>query len=462
MLKRLDTLLMAQEPERIVAYRGQQPLTLGQLRQDVAHLAHWLGQRPRPDTGLAPRWALCFTDSYHFAVALLACGYAGCHVVLPGHHRPAQLQEQAAQFDAVLSDVLQPDELSLPLQVWPPATPCEAEPQPLPAWPAPLSLTLFTSGSTGQPKAIVKQQQQLEAEVAEQYGLWRAGLQGCVLRSTVAHHHIYGLLFRLWLPLCAGIPFEAQDLAFPEQLTLPVGAMAAPWWLISSPAFLARLDPALPVSGCSGIVSSGGALARPAAELAAALYGVWPIEIYGSSETGGVAWRSQQGSGPHCWRPLPGVAISVDAASCLRVCSRFLPDADAWQTADRVELRPEGFLLLGRQDRVAKLAEKRISLDEIEQRLCAHPWISQAAVVVLEHPRRSEVATLLVLTPAGEEQWQHLGQGRFLIQLRQALRPYLEAVALPRRIRRLDRLPLNAQGKRPYQQFKELFYVAEA
>ena len=461
MLGTLDTLLAVERsPESIVAYRGKQALTLGMLRQDVARLAHWLRQQPGPKPGVPSRWALCFTDSYHFAVALLACGYTGCHVVLPGHHRPAQLLALAPHFDAVLSDTLQPDGVSVPLYSWPSAAAFEGETPRLPDWPGPLGLTLFTSGSTGEPKAIIKRQQQLEAEVVELYRLWQRELQGCVVRSTVAHHHIYGLLFRLLLPLCAALPFEAEDLAFPEQLLAAVDGKT--WWLISSPAFLSRLDPALTASGCAGIVSSGGALGRPAAQLAAALYGVWPIEIYGSSETGGVAWRRQQGTEPHWWSPLPGVRLSVDETGALQVRSRFLPDAAYWQTADRVELGAEGFLLLGRQDRIVKLAEKRVSLDEIEQRLCAHEWITQAAALVLESPRRSEVAVVVTLTAEGDQHWQRLGQGRFLIQLRQALRPYLEAVALPRRIRRLESLPLNAQGKRPYLQFKELFYVAEA
>ena len=57
MLGTLDTLLAAERsPESIVAYRGKQALTLGMLRQDVARLAHWLGQQP----GSPSRWALCW------------------------------------------------------------------------------------------------------------------------------------------------------------------------------------------------------------------------------------------------------------------------------------------------------------------------------------------------------------------------------------------------------------------
>ena len=41
--------------------------------------------------------------------------------------------------------------------------------------------------------------------------------------------------------------------------------------------------------------------------------------------------------------------------------------------------------------------------------------------------------------------------------LRQQLRPWLEPVALPRSVRRVAQMPVNAQGKRPWPQLKELF-----
>ena len=37
------------------------------------------------------------------------------------------------------------------------------------------------------------------------------------------------------------------------------------------------------------------------------LLGVAPVEVYGSSETGGVAWRQRARHGD-TWQPLPGIA----------------------------------------------------------------------------------------------------------------------------------------------------------
>ena len=73
--------------DRTTSRRAERPLTLADLRRDVARLVARLQGQP------VRRWALCYQESYPFAVALLACGYTGCQVVLPGHNRLAQLVE---------------------------------------------------------------------------------------------------------------------------------------------------------------------------------------------------------------------------------------------------------------------------------------------------------------------------------------------------------------------------------
>lgn len=104
-----------------------------------------------------------------------------------------------------------------------------------------------------------------------------------------------------------------------------------------------------------------------------------------------------------------------------------------------------------------KLEEKRISLEEVEERLRALPWVREAAVLPMNVATRQQLGAVLVLTEAGLIQWQALGPGRFLIALREQLRPWLEPVALPRRLRLLPELPLNSQGKRPWGQLRALF-----
>ncbi len=445
-MRALATLLTTGEAEEIVALDHTCAITRAQLRREVASLAAWLLARPEQ------RWALCLEDGYLFAVALLACGHAGKAVILPGHSRAAGLAELGSALEAILSDTLEHGALKQPLFALEPLL-ADLPEAPLAPWSG-LSLTLYTSGSTGKPKAVSKSERQLGAELAVQWSLWQTQMAGAVICATVSPQHIYGLLFRVLLPLWGGCPFWRRTISYPEQLVaLPVNA----WVLVSSPAFLCRLDPALSGSGCRLIFSSGGPLTADASALARRLYGVTPQEIYGSSETGGVALRQQQGEGLHPWRPLPGVLLAEGDDHCLQIRSPFLPDDTPWQSADRVALVAGGFLLLGRQDRVVKLAEKRICLDEIEGHLHAHPWIRDAAALVLSQPRRDEVCVALVLSDEGMAHRQKLGAGAFLVALRHELRPHIEPVALPRRVRVVAQLPLSAQGKRLQGEIRELF-----
>ncbi|MGY3857461.1 AMP-binding protein [Aeromonas intestinalis] len=429
-----------------VAFGPQGEVRFGELRQGTEALARRLAALP------ARRWALCFEDSLLFAQALLACALTGREAILPGHQRPAALAELGHGFDAVLTDSQTLGEgstipwLQLPLS--------REDEQPAVPWPAPLALqlTLFTSGSTGEPKAIPKAWHQLDAELRVLIALWSEPLRGARLLASVSHQHIYGLLFRILLPLVLRIPFARTLTLYPEQLNSQRGR----WALIASPAFLSRLDPALPAVGCALVVSSGGPLALADATRTQALLGQLPVEVFGSSETGGIAWRqSVQPETP--WQPMPGIRVAPGAGDCLLLHSPYLPDDEPLLCADRIRLCESGFHLLGRGDRVVKIEEKRVSLDEVEARLQAQPWVQQAAVLPLTQAGRQQLGAVLVLTEQGLEQWQTLGPGRFLIALRERLRPWLEPVALPRRLRLLPDLPLNSQGKRPWGQLKALF-----
>ncbi|WP_336757787.1 AMP-binding protein [Aeromonas hydrophila] len=435
--------------ERVVAFGPDGEVTLAELRRGSLQLARAMARLAGPE-----RWALCFDDSLLFAQALLACALGGHRAILPGHQRLAGLQALQSQFDGLLTDgelpgtALTAAQLRLPLL----AVDEEREADGKALSPERLSLTLFSSGSTGEPKAIPKAWPQLEAELRVQMALWGERLAGTRVLASVSHQHIYGLLFRILLPLGLGRPFDRRSIDYPEQLAL----QTAPWCLIASPAFLSRLDPAIAAAGCRLIVSSGGPLQLGDAQQAKQLFGQLPVEIFGSSETGGIGWRQRhQVQTP--WATLPGVEVRVGPEQGLLLRSPFLPTAEWLACADRIALHEEGFELLGRQDRVVKLEEKRVSLDEVEARLQGLAEVEAAAVLPLQQGQRQILGAVLVLSELGAARWAELGPGRFLLALRQQLRPWLEPVALPRSVRRVEQMPVNAQGKRPWPQLKELF-----
>lgn len=316
------------------------------------------------------------------------------------------------------------------------------------------ALVVFTSGSTGNAQAIPKKLRQMASETGTLELLFGARAGNAAVIATVSHQHIYGLLFKVLWPLNTGRVIHAASIAFPEALAPALAA--GPCVLVASPAHLKRLPAHLDWQGArdqlAAVFSSGGPLPTDTAQACGTLLGTVPVEVFGSSETGGIAWRQRAALpavGDDAWTPFPTVAW-VLAEGALAVRSPHLPD-DAWLTlADRAEdVGGRRFRLLGRSDRIAKIEEKRISLDAIEVALLASSLVAEARVALCEPEpgQRQVLAAFVVPTAAGREVLERDGKLALNAQLRAVLGGVVDAVALPRRWRYLDALPVNAQGK---------------
>ncbi|MCW5262267.1 AMP-dependent synthetase [Verminephrobacter eiseniae] len=400
--------------------------------------------------------ALYLNDPFEFAAALLAAWHAGKTVVMPGDDRPDTVRALLDVGYLLVGDL--PGSLSVCPETG--TTMCKRQPLNLSA----ARLRLYTSGSQGRPEAIDKRLEQLTSEIdalQEAFGplLAGSGMENDppTVWATVSHQHIYGLLFLVLWPLVAGRPFGLRRLLYPEDLAACLGARASV--LVSSPAHLKRLGNPPHWSEVRQhlrcVFSSGGPLPFEVSRSAAMVLGQTPVEVFGSSETGGIAWR-QCASAEDSWQLFSDVQWRLHNG-CLAVCSPQLPDAAWWSTSDRAEPAGiHGFRLLGRADRIVKIEEKRVSLDAMEQQLLKTPWVQEAKALVVDTPIGARVGVVAVLTPAGREQVQR-GQRILLDLLRTTLASGVEAVALPRRWRFVDALPVNAQGKSPEALLRALF-----
>src|SRR5690606_34174991 len=139
---------------------------------------------------------------------------------------------------------------------------------------------------------------------------------------------------------------------------------------ISSPAFLKRLDHHLTPPPIALIISAGGMLPWRDVEQTRQWTQVTPDEIYGSTETGILAWRYRaEDDAP--WRPFTGMRF-VQENDAWRVFYPLIPEPAGLLLDDNLAFEENGlFRLHGRRGRVVKIEEKRISLYEIEQRLLA-------------------------------------------------------------------------------------------
>ena len=433
--------------DQVVAWRGDQPLLWIDYHARVAALYRHLVEQPGCE------WILACPDPFDFAVGLFALWHANKVALIPSSFRPGALEELSSQVDGGIIDDAAPflGEAICPKQ-------CPASLPNLDASQA--RLDLFTSGSTGEAKRVTKKLAQLDAEVSVLERVW--GQRGGPIVATVPHHHIYGLLFRLLWPLSTGRAFDCETCASPEQLLDRLNRIGRAV-VISSPSHLARMPDLIPLSllknAAGTIFSSGGPLSASAAAQFHSALGEAPLEVYGSTETGGIAWRIQtdQADDSEAWTPQLGVAVTVAEDGALTLSSPFLSDDQPLSLADAGEMLADGrFRLLGRLDRVVKIEEKRLSLSDMEERLRAHAWIKEACTVALPG-RRQNVGALLVLTSAGQAQLRDHGRHAFAQQLRKYLGHWFDAVLLPRRWRYRDSLPYNERGKLVAADIIELF-----
>jgi 3-hydroxymyristoyl/3-hydroxydecanoyl-(acyl carrier protein) dehydratase len=417
-----------------VALRSGQPIPLSAFRLDIATAAAHLRRRG------CRRGALVCRDSYLFLVGLFALLAVGADAVIPANSQAGTLAALRDAWDLLVTDE---PALSAPCLVLPAAAEPAAEPLPETIEG---NLVLFTSGSTGQPKRIVRRLSELNREIAELEHVWGDAAGHAIVHTTVPHHHIYGLTFaRLW-PLAAARPFDTAVCETWEALL----ATLARGVIISSPAHLARLGGIAPVAAARQprlVFSAGAPLSLRSATEAADVLGRSPTEIFGSTETGAIATRVQSGEATP-WQPLPGIGLDRQADGRLRIRSPWVDGGQWFGTEDRIEWATAGtdFHLAGRADRIVKIEGKRVALVDVEQRLMALPWIAEAAAVVLSGDPET-LAAAAVLTPEGDREYRAIGGFRFTRLLRRELAAYHEPTAMPRRWRFVPQLPAGTMGK---------------
>ena len=386
------------------------------------------------------RIALSIGDPYTFASALFALFACAKEPIIPANATSGHLADLRGGYDVLLTDA---DVAAMEAaDAVPCAQSCTIDPD------APL--TLYTSGSSGAPKPVRKTLAQFDAEVRTLEARWADLVGDATILASVPHHHIYGMLFRLFWPLAAGRAFDRATCTDPQQLAARMADCGATV-VVSTPAQLSRW-PDLPgfasLGAARAFFSSGGALAADTAERFAATLGHAPFEIYGSTETGGIAWRMQTRSA--AWQPMPGIEVRRAADGALEVRSPHL-DHDGWHcTDDAVQFDERGrFLLKGRLDRVIKVEGKRISLAEIEQHLREHPFVAEAATTTLEGATRQRIGALVVLSAAGSAALREERRTQVVKALRRHLGAYFDLVALPRHWRFREALPFDERGKLP-------------
>jgi len=317
-------------------------------------------------------------------------------------------------------------------------------------------IVFWTSGTTGKPKAIRQRLKEFESDNRNILQKWGEEFFSRKLCSTVDQHHIYGFLFSILLPFTAGTPFRRKMIKAPEEFEKFSDSQ---YLIITVPAFLKRaVEIETPLSlhlKSPYIIASGGFLFPDVAAKTFAVFGCWPLEFYGSTETSGVAWR-QQSNGID-WIPFGNAELSVNEDSCLVIRSDFIKGSEAFETADLVKMLPNGhFILMGRLDSVVKIEGKRISLPEIENRIMESGFASDVCVIALED-KRQYLAAAMVFNENGKEKFAGMEKHQINSFWHEYLLRFFENLVIPKRWRFLETLPVDAQGKKKREDIELLF-----
>jgi acyl-coenzyme A synthetase/AMP-(fatty) acid ligase len=292
----------------------------------------------------------------------------------------------------------------------------------------------FTSGSTGAPEAHVKTLAQLFNETNTLITTFELGKRRVV--AAVPPHHIYGLLFGVLVPWLGGGSVARTAPLLPGEVLSELKASNAEV-LVAAPPHLRALaeHEACAWPRLHRVFSSTASLPEAADRLLADR-GLSITQVLGSTETGGIGYRT---SCSQPWRPLPSVELRVGSEGGLVVRSAWASAvAGEWTaTADRVGLVDGGFVHLGRTDSVVKVGGHRVDLGSVEAALRDVLGVTDARALAVE------TASL-----RGVELWAVIeARGVTVDTLERALALRLHPVTMPRRYRVVAELPRAESGK---------------
>lgn len=399
----------------------------------------------------AKNFAICTSNRFLLTASLFAVVYAEKTPVILGHSKAKLLNEQKSLFDIVLIDqMIEIDTDSINVDQVVLNSIYDLEYSLFEKDIDHQNIVLMTSGSSSEPKKIIKSIYELAAESSLLMNQWQNQFKGATVLSTVSPLHQYGLTFNILLPLMMQSPIYHQQLFYQEELArFPNNER---YVLITSPAFLKRLDKNLVgLLSFNLIFSAGGQLGNQAAHDCKHVFNQWPIEIYGSSESGVIAFNQHNITNQGVFQPFSQIVIQQHDDGTIKISSPLCENSRKLHLNDRIELMNGGeFKLLGRTDKVIKLEEKRISLTEIEMRVQKILGAEHVYALVLPNMQRDIIGCVVVQNIQDDER-------KIISLVTKELKLLMEPIAIPKRWRFVTEMPMNAQGKISLIELRELF-----
>jgi acetyl-CoA synthetase len=415
-----------------------------------------------------------------WVLSMLACFRIGA-VVLPcteqSRAKDLRLRIAVARPALIIADQRNRDELeaaagSVAIAYVPDERLFAAEPAPI----ADLEerdpcLITFTSGTAGEPKAVVHAQRYLDGQRVQAAG-WLGAREGELVWCTAASgwsKSARNVFIAPWLTGAAALLHDArfdpeERLQLLEREQVNVLCMAPTEYRV-----IAKRAELRPFPDLRAMVAAGEALNPEVLRAWEQTTGLQIRDGYGQTETGQLTGapldqRARPGS---MGRALAGVGLSViDGELTLEPASvptfflgylgeDVVREADGrwtigdrrdgapWATGDRVREEDGWFYFEGRNDDVIVSAGYRIGPFEVESALVAHPAVAEAAAVAAPDEERGAVVRAVVVLrdrtqPPSTELVRELQE-----HVKRETAPY----KYPRIIDFADELPKTASGK---------------
>lgn len=316
--------------------------------------------------------------------------------------------------------------------------------------PGRLLLRMYTGGTTGKPQCWSKTVGNLFLESLYLAQRFSVSSQDRIV-ATVAPYHIYGLLYSVLLPLVSSATVLSETPSYPGEIVSSVRDQGATI-LVSVPAHYGALQGKRIGDGRLRLaISSAGMLTEAINRDFCRDNEVDLLEIYGSTETGGIAERVRHRGQEH-FRLFQAVEGRI-VDQRLAVRSPYIsPEAALdgqgfFLGGDRITFHEDGtFALRGRVDHITKVGGKRVNLEEVRDAIKLQPGVVDAVAATVPVPGGREHQVVALIQGAGQAE-----------TLRTALAAVLEPYAVPRIIRFVDRIPLTPHGKYDRESVLRLF-----
>jgi acetyl-CoA synthetase len=409
--------------------------------------------------GNRPEWVLAMVACFRLGAVVLPCteqlrpkdlrlrlDIARPRAVVADERNRATLEEALAGVDDV-EVLLVPDDALFAAEPAPAVDLALDDP----------CLITFTSGTAGEPKAVLHAQRYLAGQRLQAQH-WLDARPGDLVWCTAASgwsKSARNVFIAPWIRGAAALLHDArfdphERLELLERERVSILCMAPTEYRV-----IAKRAEPRPCRDLRGLVAAGEALNPEVLRAWHETTGLRIRDGYGQTETGQLTGMPldeavRPGS---MGRPLPGVRLWVqdgelvaDPDTVPTFFLRYLgeePPPAAWRTGDRVREDEDGFLFFeGRTDDVIISAGYRIGPFEVESALVEHGAVAEAAVVAAPDDERGSVVRAVVVLRDGREASDALAR-----ELQDHVKARTAPYKYPRIVEFAAELPKTSSGK---------------